>query len=77
MPLCDEPLRQYRLVLNVKLQVAFVEQSSKRQASMNHGVIIYGEDTYCQKVVFYLSALKPKAEMVPYDLDKPENITDL
>ena len=44
---------------------------------------IYGEDTYRKKVVFYLLALKPKAEMVSeasrgcYDFDKPENITDL
>ena len=29
-----------------------------------HGVVIYGEDTYRKKVVFHLSALKPKAEMV-------------
>ena len=48
----------------------------------DHGVVIYGEDTY-RKVVFHLSALKPKAEMVSeasrgrYDCDKPENITDL
>ena len=46
-----------------------------------YGVVIYGEDTY-RKVVFYLSALKPEAEMVSeasrgrYDLDKPENIMD-
>ena len=48
-----------------------------------HGVVIYGEDTYCKKVVFHMSALKPGAEMVSeasrgrYDFDKPENITDL
>ena len=41
----------------------------------------YGEDTYRKKVIFYLSALKPEAEMASeasrgrYDLDKPENIT--
>ena len=42
-----------------------------------HGVVIYGEDTYCKKVVFYLSALKPnvvvasKAPRGRYDFDKP------
>ena len=45
-------------------------------------MVIYGEDSYRKKVVFYLSALKPEAEMVSeasrgrHDLDKPENITD-
>ena len=49
---------------------------------MRYGVVIYGEDTYRKKDVFYLSALKPEAEMVSdasrgrCDLDKPENITD-
>ena len=46
-----------------------------------HGLVIYREDTYRKKVVFYLSALNPEAEMASevsrrrYDLDKPENIT--
>ena len=49
---------------------------------LHHRVVTYGEDTYCKKVVFRLSALKPNAEMVSeasrgrYDLDRPENITD-
>ena len=49
----------------------------------SHGVVIYGKDTYRKKVVFYLSALKPEVEMESeasrgrYDVDKPENITDL
>ena len=41
-------------------------------------VVIYGEDTYCKKVVFHLSVLKPEAGMISgasrgrYDFDKPE-----
>ena len=52
-------------------------------AKQKHGVAINGEDTYLKKVVFYLSELKPEAEMVSeasrgrYDFNKPENITDL
>ena len=44
----------------------------------SHWVVIYGEDAYSKKVVFHLSSLKPKAEMVSessrgrYDFDKPE-----
>ena len=46
-----------------------------------HGVVIYGEDTYRKKVVFYLLALKPKATVASkaprgrYNFDKPKNIT--
>ena len=48
-----------------------------------HGVVVYREDTYCKKVVFHLSALKPKALVAfkaprgHYDFDKPENITGI
>ena len=53
------------------------------KSGLNHGLVIYGEDTYCKKVVFHLSALKLEAEMVSeasrghYDFDKSENIIDL
>ena len=42
----------------------------------NHGVAIYGKDTYRKKAAFHLSPLKPEAEMVSevsrgrYDFDK-------
>ena len=55
-------------------------QNTNFKVNTDHGVVIYEEDTYRKKVVFNLSALKPKAVVASkaprgrYDFDKHENI---